>query len=462
MEHGINGCEGANVRENTIPKLSNDKYNRITVAYQKKTPISGKLNETSCKCIAPMGVPGYTIWHRPYPLFIESAKGSRVFDVDGNEYIDMFNDQGISFLGHKVTSINRAIVKTLNRFGSHLALSEDLATQWAEKVKKHYPSIALIKIVNSGTEATELACQIARAFTSRTKIIKFSGHHHGWNSVLSYDALAAGSGTFFTLGIPENHWDNLITLPPNDIGLVEKTLQDNKGCVAAVVLEPLGAGTGSKPLAEGFQQQLRELTTKYNVLLIFDEVATCFKVALGGAQQVLGITPDLTCLGKAAGGGLAIGAVGGREDVMSVLGALDPRAEHFGPVFPMGSFCAHPLAMAAGIAFIEELETGDYITNSILCARELARGINEIAAGFKVNLQAHNTYSFLHFGLTGTFDMSQALEVLEFDLTIRMALLLANPGVVVLPGLGCISGIMKKRDIRESLNAFETALGIYN
>ena len=146
---------------------------------------------------------------------------------------------------------------------------------------------------------------------------------------------------------------------------------------------------------------------------------------------------------------------------MSVVGALDPRAEHFGPLFPMGSFCAHPLAMAAGIAFIDELEKGDYIANSIASAAGLAGGINDIAARLKMNIQAHSTYSFLHFGLTGTFDMSQALEVLEFDLMIRLALLLGNPGAVALPGLGCISGIMTKKDIQKSLAAFEKAFSIY-
>jgi len=384
-----------------VPKLRDERYKQVVAEYEKKTPLSRKLSKESCKRIVPMGAPGYTIWHRPYPIFIDSARGTRLYDVDGNLYIDLFNDQGISYLGHRSPAIRKAIISALDRYGSHLAMCGELATRWAEKVMQHYPSIQRIKIVNSGTEATELACQIARSFTAKTKIIKFAGHHHGWNSVLSFDALAAGSGTFFTSGIPANHWDNLITLPPNDIDIVEKALQDNSGQIAAVVFEPLGAASGGTPLAEGFQQQLRDLTTKYNVLLVFDEVATCFKVAIGGAQQVLGVRPDLTCLGKTAGGGIPIGAVGGREDVMSVAGALDPRAEHFGPLFPMGSFCAHPFAMAAGIAFIDELETGDYIRNSIASAAELAEGINDIAATLKLNVRAHATYSFLHFGLTG-------------------------------------------------------------
>lgn len=444
-----------------IPKLSDDKFKAVVSEYEKKTPRSKKLNEESRKYIVPMGAPAYMIWHRPYPLFINKAEGAKLYDVDGNEYIDFFIDQGISFIGHKAPAIRKALDKAMDQYGFHLEMCEELATEWAKRVMKHYPSIKRIKIVNSGNEATELVCQIARAFTGKNKIIKFAGHHHGWNGVLSYDALAAGSGTLFTLGIPNNHWDNLINLPPNDIAIVEKALKENKDQVAAVVLEPLGAGTGGAPLVDGFQKQLRELTAKYNVLLVFDEVATSFRVAIGGAQQVLGISPDLTCLGKPVGGGIPIGAVGGREDVMSVVGALDPRAEHFGPLFPMGSFCAHPLAMAAGIAFMDELEKGNYIANAIAHASDLAKGINEITARLKLDISAHTIYSVVHFGLNGKFDMSHVLDVFEVDLMLRLALLLSDPGVVVLPGHVYMSGVVTGKDIQKSLLAFERACQIY-
>lgn len=444
-----------------IPKLSEGKYQSLVAAYEKRTPSSKKFNHESRKYIVPMGAPAYMIWHRPYPIFIDKAEGSRLYDVDGHEYIDYFIDQGISFIGHKAPAIRKAIDKTLDRYGFHLEMCEELATKWASKVMKHYPSIKKIKIVNSGNEATELVCQIARAFTGKNKIIKFAGHHHGWNSVLSYDALAAGSGTLFTLGIPNNHWDNIVNLPVNVIGLVEKALKDNKDQVAAVIMEPLGASTGSGRINEGFQKSLWELTKKYNVLLVFDEVATGFRVALGGAQQVLGITPDLTCLGKPVGGGIPIGAVGGREDVMSVVGALDPKAEHFGPLFPMGSFCAHPLAMAAGIAFIEELETGNYIQNALARAEELAKGINEITAGLKLDVSAHTTYSVVHFGLNGQFDMSNVMDMYEFDLMIRMGLLMSDPGVIILPGHAYIAGVVTEQDVKQSLKAFEYAFAMY-
>ena len=145
------------------------------------------------------------------------------------------------------------------------------------------------------------------------------------------------------------------------------------------------------PLIDGFQKEVRGLTQENDILLIFDEVATAFRVALGGAQELLGITPDITVFGKPVGGGIPIGGVGGSEDIMAVVGVLDPKAERFGPIFPMGSFCAHPLAMAAGIAVIEELEDGDYIKNAILRAEELAKGIREVATNLKLSFSAHTT-----------------------------------------------------------------------
>jgi glutamate-1-semialdehyde 2,1-aminomutase len=444
-----------------IPKLSEDKYRAIVAEYEKKTPKSKKLHLEAKKYIVPEGSNAYMIWHRPYPIFIDKADGTRVYDADGNEYIDLFIDQGITFLGHKTPAIRKAIDKALDRFGFHLEMCEELATEWSKKIIKHYPSIQKLKIVNTGNEATELVCQIARAFTNRNKIIKFAGHHHGWNGVLTYDALAAGSGTFFTKGIPDNHWDNLINIPANDIELVEKTLKDNKGEVAAIVLEPLGASTGGSPLKEGFQKQLRELCDKYDVLLAFDEVATGCRVSIGGAQEILGVRPDLTCLGKPVGGGLPIGAVGGRDDVMSVVGALDPRAEHFGPVFPMGSFCIHPLAMAAGIAFLEEIEKGNYIQNARARATQLCDGINKIPAARKLDIHAHTTYTVVHFGISGQPTMAEALDILEFDLTIRLGLLLGNPGATVLPGHVYMSGVHSEKDIELCLPAFEKAFSLY-
>lgn len=444
-----------------IPQLASEKYNRIISDYERKTPKSKKLYEEAKKYIAPLGVPTYLIWHRPYPFFVERAEGARVFDVDGNEYIDLFLDQGVSILGHNPSKVRQKIARTMDKYGIHLGLCEELATEWARKINRHFPSCNKIKIVNSGNEATALAAQIARAYTGRNKIIKFEGHHHGWNAVLSYDTFIPGSGTFFTKGIPENHWENLITLPINDTDGLKNAIEENKNEIAAVIMEPFGVSTGAIPVRDGFQKEVRELTQENDILLIFDEVATAFRVALGGAQEVLGITPDITVFGKPVGGGIPIGAVGGSEDIMAVVGVLDPKAERFGPIFPMGSFCAHPLAMAAGIAVIEELEEGDYIKNAILRAEELAKGIREVAKNLKLSFAAHATYAVVHFGLTIKSDISNAIDILDFNQMIRLGLFLSDPGVVTLPGHVYMSGVHTKEDIHKCILAFENCLRIY-
>jgi len=448
-----------------IPKLTAEKYNRIVSDYEKKTPKSKKLYEEANRYISPSGVPAYMIWVRPYPFFVKKAKGSRVFDVDDNEYVDLFMDQSISILGHNPPKVRENIAKTMDKYGVHQALCDELATKWAKKVNKHFPSCKRIKIVNSGNEATALAVQIARAYTGRNKVIKFQGHHHGWNAVLAYDQLAAGSGTLFAKGIPENHWENLIALPINDVDKLKTAIKENKNEIAAVIMEPLGATTGGPPFREGFQKEVRELTKENDILLIFDEVVTAFRVALGGAQEVLGVTPDITVFGKAIGGGIPIGAVGGSEDIMAVLTVLDPKADRFGLdyIFPMGSFCGHPLSMAAGVATIEELEQGDYIRNSILRSEELAKGINEVAKALKVDLSAYNIYSIVHFGLTEKVksDLSNAIEWLEFNQMFRLILLLSDPGVVTLPGHVYMSGVHTKEDIDNAILAFENCLKVY-
>jgi len=230
-------------------------------------------------------------------------------------------------------------------------------------------------------------------------------------------------------------------------------------------MEPLGQATGSMPLRDGFQKVVRELTQENEILLVFDEVATGFRVALGGAQELLGIKADITCLGKHCGGGIPIGAVGGREDVMSVVGSLDPKAEHFGPVFPMGAFCMHPLAMAGGIAMIEELEQGDYIKNATLRAEQLVKGINKVARDLKLPLSASNTYTVTHYSLTAEYDasdMGTALAILDFNQMVRFGLLLSDPGAVVgLPGNMYMCGVLTEEDINKSILAFENCLKLF-
>jgi len=451
-----------------IPELNSEGYAKVISAYKEKTPRSNQLYNEALKYLSPSGVHNYGTWHRPYPFFVGKASGSRLFDIDGNEYVDLFMDQGISFLGHNNSRLRQKTEEIMNQLGIHIALNTELGVEYAKRIKKLIPSCERIKVVNTGMEAITLVARIARAHTRRTKIVKFHGHHHGWSDVLSYDELSPGSGDLFAKGVPQNHWENLILLQQNDLDGLTNLLQKRNKEIAAVIMEPLGYLSGAVPFKEGLQKQIRKVTQENGVLLIYDEVATGFRVSIHGAQGILDVKPDLTVLGKIAGGGFPIGVVGGREDVMRILGVLDPRGDTFGPdrVFPMGSFCGHPLALAGGIATMDELEKGDYVQNATSRATEISNGINEAGKDLNMNFSAHTTYSVLHFGLTkdgesDATDITARLAELEFEQMFRLSLLISNPGAVALPGHGYISGIHTKEDVDDAVSAFQNSLRIF-
>jgi glutamate-1-semialdehyde 2,1-aminomutase len=283
------------------------------------------------------------------PLFMERAKGAYIWDADGNKFVDYVGSWGPFILGHSHPVVTEAIIKQAERATSFGAPTE-LEIELAELVISLVPSIEMIRMVNSGTEATMSAIRLARAFTNREKIIKFEGCYHGHcDSFL----IKAGSGVL-TLGAPDSPGvtkgtaiDTLNAIY-NNIESVKKLIAANADQVAAVIVEPIGGNMGVVPPNENFLQELRELCTKENIVLIFDEVMTGFRVALGGAQSIYNIKPDLTTLGKIIGGGLPVGAYGGRNEIMSMVAPS-------GPVYQAGTLSGNPLAMAAGIATLNIL-----------------------------------------------------------------------------------------------------------
>ncbi|HMK61453.1 MAG TPA: glutamate-1-semialdehyde 2,1-aminomutase [Dissulfurispiraceae bacterium] len=291
------------------------------------------------------------------PLFIESAKGSRILDVDGNEYIDYVLSWGPMILGHahpKIVSSLKTAAEKGTSFGAPTPLEVELATL----VMKAFPSIEKIRMVNSGTEATMSAIRAARGFTGRDKIIKFEGCYHGHADGL---LVKAGSGaTTFGVpdspGVPKSYAKNTITLPLNDISLVRKVISSDWKSIACVIIEPVVGNIGCVLPAKGFLDSLRRETKKHGIVLIFDEVMTGFRVSLGGAQAYYGIRPDLTCLGKVIGGGLPVGAYGGKKEIMALV---SPE----GPVYQAGTLSGNPLAMTAGIETLKILmKHGTYKT----------------------------------------------------------------------------------------------------
>jgi glutamate-1-semialdehyde 2,1-aminomutase len=284
------------------------------------------------------------------PFFVERAQGAKVWDVDGNEYIDYVGSWGPAILGHAPKVVVDAVHEATAR-GLSFGIPNPLEVEMAELICKWMPSIEKVRMVNSGTEAAMSCIRLARGFTGRDKIIKFDGCYHGHVDAL---LVKSGSGALThgqpnSSGVPQGFVDLTISLPFNNADLVHGTFRKNRNQIAAIVVEPIPANAGLYFPDENFLSALREQCTRHGALLIFDEVMTGFRVTRGGAQKLYGINPDLTALGKVIGGGLPVGAFGGRAEIMD---QLSPD----GPVYQAGTLSGNPLAMAAGLAQLRELE----------------------------------------------------------------------------------------------------------
>ena len=287
------------------------------------------------------------------PFFAERVSGAYVWDVDGNKYIDYVGTWGPAILGHANPGIIEA-VKIAAELGTSFGIPNAREVRMAQLLKECVPSIGKVRMVNSGTEACMSAIRVARGFTDRPKIIKFDGCYHGHADSL---LVKAGSGALTcgqpdSAGVPAEFTAHTIVVPFNDRAAVEEAFASNDRQVAGIILEPVPGNAGVYLPRDGYLEFLRDITKANGSLLIFDEVMTGFRVGLGGAQGRFGITPDLSCFGKIIGGGLPVGAFGGRAEIMDVL-APD------GPVYQAGTLSGNPLAMAAGIAALEQLQTGE-------------------------------------------------------------------------------------------------------
>ncbi len=318
------------------------------------------------------------------PLYIKSAKGSRITDVDGNEFIDYIGSWGPMILGHAAENVIRAIKEAADD-GTSFGASNEKEIELAVLIKKFVPSVEVVRMVNSGTEATMSAMRLARGFTGREKIIKFEGCYHGHgDSFLS----KAGSGVI-TLGLPDSPGVTKSTAKDtlnakfNDIKSVEDLIEQNKNEIAAVFIEPVAGNMGLVKADPEFLQKLREICTSENIVLIFDEVMTGFRLAKGGAQEIYGITPDLTTFGKIIGGGLPVGAYGGRAEIMRLIAPS-------GAVYQAGTLSGNPLAMTAGLETLKAIDADEKFYQKLAASCEylyqgIQNNLNELALDYTFN-----------------------------------------------------------------------------
>ncbi|MEM1563072.1 MAG: glutamate-1-semialdehyde 2,1-aminomutase [Candidatus Bathyarchaeia archaeon] len=419
-------------------------------SYVSKTPKSRELYERAKK-VLPAGVSYGIRFFEPYPFYTARAKGSKLYDVDGNEYVDYWMGHGTHILGHSPPMVVEAVKRQVEN-GTHYGTSHELEVALAEQVVKMVPSAEMVRFTNSGTEANMYAVRLARAYTGKSKIIKFEGGWHG-----GYDALHVGVKYPFDIpesaGLTAGATQDTLLAVFNSIEDVK--IKARRESVAAIIIEPvLGAG-GCIPAEREFLKGLREICDERGILLIYDEVITGFRLAPGGAQQYYGVLPDITVFGKILGGGFPVGAFCGRREIMERLNSLVYERPNYS--FHGGTFCANPITMAAGLATLKALEDGSIISRLNSAGEKVRETLKEIFEVKGVNVQVTGAGSIFATHFTNK-TVRNARDASEADKK-RLAeyhLNLIAKGVFFLPThFGSISAAHTETDIEKLFQATE-------
>ncbi|WP_457641655.1 glutamate-1-semialdehyde 2,1-aminomutase [Persephonella sp.] len=390
------------------------------------------------------------------PLFIAKGKGSRVWDADGNEYIDYVLSWGPLILGHANDQIINAIKQVAN-YGTSFGAPTELEIEMAKAVIDAVPSIEMVRFVNSGTEATMSAIRLARGYTGKKKIVKFDGCYHGHVDSL---LVSAGSGVATlgipgTPGIPEEFANLTIVLPYNNIEAVEETFKKHGDDIACVIIEPVAGNMGVVAPSKEYHQKLREITKEYGALLIWDEVMTGFRLAYGGAQELYGIEPDLTTLGKVIGGGLPVGAYGGKREIMEYVAPV-------GPVYQAGTLSGNPLAMAGGLRQLQILKEKNPYPELDEKGKKLEEGLKFLAEKYSIPVTVNRVGSMITAFFTDKevvdFETAKSSDLEKFAKFFRLML---EKGVYLAPSqfeAAFLSTAHSWEDIEETLNKAEDSL----
>jgi glutamate-1-semialdehyde 2,1-aminomutase len=422
---------------------------KVIETYRAMHPKSAALYERARQVI-PGGITHDGRNLAPFPVYVDRAQGPRKWDVDGHEYVDYWMGHGALFLGHCHPAVVAAIQAQAAR-GTHLGASHELEVRWAELVTKLVPSAEMVRFTMSGTEATHLALRIARAYTGRSKILKFAGHFHGW-----HDGVVAAVNPPYDVpmsaGVPSAILDQALVAPPNDIKAVETML--DRGDVAAVILEPAGGQSGTTPTIPGYLQELRSLTERLGVVLIFDEVITGFRYAPGGAQAYFGVTPDMTTLAKIVAGGLPGAAVCGKKELMSMMTHRgDATWDRSQRVAQNGTFNSNPVCAAAAVATLELVADGSLHAKANKVGDELRAGLSDAMKRVGVPGTTFGEASIFHVSFEGRPGLAGFDRPRSGDLYQKLRCALLNNGVDCAAHHGWISAVHGPAEIEQTVTS---------
>jgi glutamate-1-semialdehyde 2,1-aminomutase len=391
------------------------------------------------------------------PVFMEKGQGAYLFDVDKRQYIDYIGSWGPLILGHAHPRVIKAVHEAIER-GMTFGAPTEIEINMAEKIAELMPMIEKVRMVNSGTEATMTAIRMARGITGRQKIVKFAGCYHGHSDSL---LVKAGSG-LLTLGepsspgIPKNLAANTLTVDFNDLEAIQLLFAEYGADIAGIIVEPIAGNMGMVLPDVGFLQGLRSICDSYQSILIFDEVMTGFRVALGGAQSLYGVTPDLTTLGKIIGGGMPVGAIGGKADLMDCLSPM-------GAVYQAGTLAGNPVAMAAGLATLEEISKPNFYQELSQKTAVLVQGMQEVAQTLSIPLQTSAVGGMFGYQFTAQNPIRnyQDVTTANENLFRQFYHLMLSKGVYLAPSMyeaGFVSQAHTLEDIGYTIEAFASAL----
>lgn len=443
--------------------IKKDKMEAYLQYFNSKCSKSKNMIEEAKKFI-PGGVQHNLAFNYPFPIVVEKADGAYMWDIDGNRYIDFLQAGGPTILGSNYTSVQEKVIDVIKQSGPVTGLFHEYELKLAELINRHMPSVEMFRALGSGTESVMAAIRIARLATGKKKVIKVGGAYHGWSDQMVYSLHIPRTGRFEAHGIPRGNSANTQAAMPNDIGKLERMMILNKlrGGTAAVIVEPAGPESGTRPVSYNFNKQVRELCDKYGALLIFDEVVTGFRFGLGGAQGYFGIKPDLTVFGKVIAGGYpSAGGVGGRRDLMEHVAAGIQSGKK--RAYVGGTLAANPLSCAAGYYTILEIERTNACYKAGLAGNRLTEGLQFLIDKYKLPYVAYNQGSICHLETTGAMFINLLSMHSMSEINTRksamekMGAAYMAEGIITLAGSRMYTSLADTDDvIDDALNKFES------